>query len=220
MPEGEPKFEVALQPEQRKEREIAPEFIKEVEDSVFSIDDKVNILLVKAGLKPASLVSIDVKVWNDQEVERSVPKELAEKSSKMLEKSGMALMRTEPEFTYEYEKPDGTLAPYNHEFISFLIGRDQESVNALATALESGDDELKGKAYGFSQTAIDAWLGRRATLDRAQVPPEISESPAYLFTPGKLSVDGWQEEIKEGQRRADFIGKVSPRLYEEFMGGK
>ena len=209
------------QQEQQIEKEISPEFVKEVEDSVFPLDDKINILLVKAGLKPASLISIDVKVWNDEEIEQSVPKELAEESSRMIEKSGMAFIRREkPEFTYEYKKPDGTLAPYNQEFISFLIGRDQKSVEFLARALESGDDELKGKAYGFSQTAIDAWLGKRVVLDKTQVAPEISENPAYLFTPGKLSADNWQEEIKEGQRRADFIKKVSPKLYKEFVGEK
>lgn len=209
------------QQEQRVEEEINPEFVKEVEGSVFSLEDKINILLVRAGLKPASFISIDVKVWNNDKVERSVPKESAEESSQMIERSGMAFIRYQkPEFTYEYEKPDGTLAPYNHEFVSFLIGKDEESVDSLARALNSGDDELKGKAYGFPQTAVDAWLGRRAELDRAQVAPEISESPAYLFTPGKLSADNWQEEIKEGQRRADFIERVSPRLYKEFIGEK
>ena len=96
-----------------------------------------------------------------------------------------------------------------------LIGRSKEDLDILIQALQTKSDELLGKAFGFPKTAIEAFTGKREKLDISALPQETRESDAVLFSSPFLSKDNWREEIKQGQRDADFIKKISPIIYEE-----
>lgn len=49
--------------EKEGKTKIAPEFLKSVEESKLVIDDKVNLLLTKVGVKPASEIKLIIKSW-------------------------------------------------------------------------------------------------------------------------------------------------------------
>jgi len=220
-PESSPRKESILEKETRPDgrqevEEISPEFVKEVEDSAFDNEGKIDILLIKAGLKPASKLSITTKIWNEKESEEWVPPEVTERSLQMIENSGLALSRLDkPELSYSYKNEKGELVPYSQEHFSYAIARNQEDLDFLLRALERGDDELIGKALGFYPSAIEAYCGKRKKLDRKKLPKKIRESDAAFFTPGTLSENNWEQELQQGQIWADFIKRVSPENYKE-----
>ena len=80
-------------------------------------------------------------------------------------------------------------------------------------------DKAIGMVLGFPETAIEAFIGERRALSRKKLPDDVRKSESVRFCDFMLSEDNWQEEIKQGQRYADFIKKVSPKIYQEFMEG-
>ena len=53
-------------------QELSPEIVKEIENSSFDLDDKVSILLVKAGLKPTALIYLETLGGKDELSEEEI----------------------------------------------------------------------------------------------------------------------------------------------------
>ncbi|MCX6717279.1 MAG: hypothetical protein NTU76_01205 [Candidatus Taylorbacteria bacterium] len=197
------------------EKEINPEFIREVESSVFSLTDKVNILLTMAGLKPASKVELTSRIWHGDEEERFFTDGDVAKVRQLIENSGMPFESAkEFELTYWYG-PKPEVEAYNQEGAVYIIGHTQQDLERLKEAMESKDPVLKGKAFGFPETATEAFCGKKRKKSPKSLPKEVKKSDAWLFHYGPLSESNWKEELVCDQKRAEFIKKVSPRLYKE-----
>lgn len=200
------------------ETEISPEFLKKIEKSKLVIDDKVNLLLTKAGLKPASEIKLIIKSWYEGEFTEHMNEEETKEALEIIEKSGLPYQIEERkiiEEKYWTKKEPEIEKPYKREQMNILVSRSKKELDFLIGALKSKNGELLGKAFGFPETAIEAFMGKREKLDVATLPKEIRESDVMLFSLPTLSKDNWQEEVKQGQLYADFIKKTSPVIYEE-----
>lgn len=204
--------------ERGTETEISPEFLKKVEKSKLIIDDKVNLLLTKAGLKPASEINLIIKSEYENKITEHMSEEDIQKVLNIIKESHLPFQLKEKEIikeSYRTKKEPKIEKFYQREQMKILIGHSKDDLDFLIKALESKLDELFGKAFGFPATAIEAYMGKREKLDFSILPKEIRESNAMLFSSPTLSRDNWQEEIKQGQQHADFIKKISSRIYEE-----
>ncbi len=195
-------------------KEIRPELIERVEGSDFTYDDKANLLLVAAGLKPAS----DIRLISVQEPEEGLSVELTEEeiSSNLavVKDSGVFFKAGEPKLTGGLW---GGKRPTTEKEIEILIGGTQQDLDNLVYAYETSDSELLGRAYGFPATATEAYLGKRPRLDVDALPKKIKHGEAMAFGGFIFSADNWEEEIKQAQVWADFIKKVSPSIYKEAL---
>lgn len=204
--------------ESKIEHEITPEFIKNIEESKLTPDDKVNILLTKAGFKPASEILLIIKSEYEGETTEHMNEKELQESLNIIKESGLPFQLGKSEVvkeSYQAEKEAGIEKFYQREQMKVLIGHSKGDLDFLIQALETKSDELLGKAFGFPKTAIEAFIGKREELDISALSQEVRESDALLFSSPTLSKDNWQEEIKQGQQDADFVKKISPIIYEE-----
>lgn len=226
----DPNFEKEIPPEDGQEiKELSPKFIKEVEKSKLAIDDKVNLLLTTAGLKPASEINLFIK---EEDIGKSLTQRMSEEEIKQaisaIEKSGVLFKLGERKIDeYEYEEMEdpgkftGKKGRRKTEYISILVGHNEENLHKLEKALQGAeklgktDPEKFGLALGFPPTAVEAFVGKREPINIVDLPREVWESDAALFSTPTLSKDNWKEELKTGQARSDFIKSTSPAIYEE-----
>lgn len=199
------------------EREIKPELIKEIEKlDILMEQDRVNFLLVLAGLKPASDITIfgnwDIqnKDWHPNEEEIKKGKEEILKLWSVVEESGLVI-------SYDKKKFLDIAKNFEYMQVGISIGRGQKELDIITEATIKNNDEAKGIAYGFPPTAVEAYLGKRKKLYRQNLPEEVRLSDSIAFCFFILSEDNWQEEIKQGQIYADYIKKISPYLYQKIL---
>ena len=203
---------------QQEKKELSPEFVKEVENSAFDPQDKMYILLVKAGLKPAAAVSFNARVWGHGKDERYVPEDITQESTDMIENSGLfRKIEANGGDRLGFTTPEGEDVEYNREHVSYLIAHTQEDLDRIVLATEQENAELMGKAFGYPETAVDAFSNKKQLLNLDDLPKNVRESPAMLFCKFQLSVDNWREEIKQIQDWADFVKQTSPRIYNEMV---
>ncbi len=202
---------------------ISPEFLKNVERSKLTVDDKVNFLLTKGGLKPASEITLVIKSWYKGEINEHMNEKDVEETLTIIKESNLPFQIEErkvvKEKYYDMKEPDIEKV-YEREQINILVGHSKEDLDFLIEARQTKNDELLGKAFGFSPTAIEAFVGKRKKLDINSLPREIQESDALLFSSPTLSEDNWQEEVKQGQLYADFIKDLNPNIYREVLAIK
>lgn len=204
--------------EKEEKTKIAPEFLKSVEESKLVIDDKVNLLLTKVGFKPASEILLVIKSEYEKEITEHMQEKDVQEVIEIIKKSGLPFQLGKRETikeSYQTEEEPKIEKFFQREQMKILIGRSKEDLDFLVQALETKSDELLGRAFGFPETAIEAFVGKKEKLDISKLSKEIRESDAVLFSSPTLSENNWQEEIKQGQSYADFIKKISPTIYEE-----
>ena len=164
--------------------EIPPEFVKKIEGLNLTVDDKVNFLLTKADLKPASEIDLIIKSEYESETTEHMTEEDIQKNLNIIKESGLPFQLGRREITketYQTEKEVGVEKFYQREQMKVLIGRSKEDLDILIQALQTKSDELLGKAFGFPKTAIEAFTGKREKLDISALPQETRESDAVLF---------------------------------------
>jgi len=108
---------------------------------------------------------------------------------------------------------------FDAEGVTILVGSNKDNLDKLKDAWNTHDDKELGQALGIPSTAIEAFVGEIDKLD--PIPEDIKNSEAMRFSPTQvLSAEHWEEELKIGQERADFLKSVSPTLYEEYKNRK
>ncbi len=200
------------------ENEITSKEVGRVEKSKMTIDDKINLLLTKGGLKPASEILLVIKTRDDEGLTEHMSEEEVQEALDIIQKSGLSYRfknRETIKEPYRTKKEPKIQRFYRREQMKILLGRTPEELEFLERALKSKSDEMLGKAFGFSPTTIEAFVNKRRVLNRQSLPSDIKHSDGILFSSPTLSQDNWQEEIKQGQRYGEFIRKISPKLYEE-----
>lgn len=196
-----------------KEQEVSREIVEAIEKSAFALPDKVNILLVKAGVRPASWLTL----YTHEEYVSGTKIDLAEEE---IEESRELLKRL---FPFEERKPvvdegktdDEKILKYEH--VDFMIGSTKENVERLSSAVYKNDEREIGLALGYCETAVDAYCGEGEVLDISKLPMEIQMGEAMEYNPGVLSVEHWQEELEQYQKWADCIRMNSSNLYNQMI---
>lgn len=188
--------------------EIKREFIEQVEASMLAIDDKVNILLTKAGLKPSSGLDIVIKTEYQGETTEHLNEGEVEKILDLVKRSGI------PYEIWKQEIMDEEM--FRREHLRVLVARGEKELKNLKEALESNSPQLIGQAYGFPKSAIEAFNHERPALDAKTLSKEMQKTDAMIFSTPTLSADNWPEEIKQGQSYADFLKMFSPKIYQEY----
>src|SRR3989344_3823675 len=209
-------------PSGKEVEHIDPEILEKVEGLNLDLNQKGELLLVEGGVKPATLVDFDVRIWQEGEepfvlkTEEDV-KKFFETINQMnvLSQAIQREIRTEK----HRQKIQGKRTWVNtyHDHTGALIGSTGENLNRLVEAIASGNHESIGGALGYPPTAIEAFAGKRTRLDLKKIPREILLGDGMTFVTPTLSQDNWENEIKTGEQYAQFLKKESPELYKLIM---
>lgn len=207
-----------LRQEQIHESEFTPEILERIEKAKIEIDDKINLILTKGGLKPASEILLIIKTWHESGLTEHMSEEDVQESLGVIQAFGLPYRLGERKTIEEpystNDEPDRQKF-FRRDQMNILIGRTSKDLEFLERALKSNSDKMLGKAFGFPPTAVEAFVGKREALDRQSLPLDIQHSDGVLFSSPTLSRDNWQQEIKQGQLYGEFIKKISPKLYQE-----
>ena len=200
--------------------ELDFEFVESVEKSKMELDDKINFLLTKGGLKPASIIELPIRLQTQEEVKEFFKENEIDEIIELVKKSGLECHIGEKriaEGSYRTKDEPEIERHSKGEHRDIFIASSKEKLDALINSWYTEDQEAIGKALGFPTTAVEAFVGKREAWFDENIPNEIRESDAVTFLTPTLSKDNWQEEMKEGDKRARFIKKNSPKIYAEIM---
>lgn len=199
-------------------RDINPELARKVEKSKMEVDDKINLLLTKGGLKPASVIELPVWLETKEKKREFLSESDIKEILDLIKESGLEFNIGKKEIikgSYRTEEEPDLEKFSRAERIEIMIAGSKDNMKLLKKCWGTEDHEAIGKALGFPQTAVEAFIDKRESFLLDDMPKEIQESDGVLFLTPNLSKDNWQEEIKEGEKRAEFIKKISPKIYEE-----
>ena len=185
--------------ENPSEIELSPEIVKEIENLEMIDQNKVLLIVTASGLKPASIFATGIGLEIDS------PK--IENITSVIKKLNLKFEVKKRKFRIEKEK----------SYIEIIVANNLNNLKFLSEAARGDSDELLGRACGLPKTAIEAYIGKREALDREKLPDEIKKSDAVRFCFFKLSADNWPEEIKQGQKYADLVKRISPKIYQEVV---
>ncbi|PJA86711.1 MAG: hypothetical protein CO141_03305 [Candidatus Moranbacteria bacterium CG_4_9_14_3_um_filter_42_9] len=206
--------------------EISPEFIEAVERSKLDADYKSELLLTKAGLKPATEIELPISLKTEEGTNQYLTEDDILEIIELIKNSGLFYKIGERkiiEGTYGAFEAPGKPAvrkPSTAESIQTFIANSQEQLDALAKVWGTEDDEAIGLALGIPRSAVEAFAGKREQINLHDLPEEVQNKEAAAFLTPTLSRDNWQEEMKVGHARAAFIKKTCPKIYDELMGRK
>ena len=215
-----------------KERER----VREIERLPLLNEDKVNLLLVWRGLKPATNINYVFKEWAPGSPEPILsPKRKKiriEELLQLLGKIGLSAVaekefRLEPEFITENGK-QGVLNGMESQmiFVSPSLETSEELAKNLPEDRSRIEDKNLGQLFGFPQTAIEAYVKyaksgfqdeKGIILDNNKLPEEIRNKDYVAFATFWLSKEHWQEELETAKKWAAEIQKLSPTLYAEIV---
>ncbi len=187
---------------------------------MYSLGDKIDLLLMWSGLKPATDITIG-KDWEEGQQSLSLSEEEIYSAKKKLSENGFIFVdlpkeigaiegidesETEPSVKYRYEQKH------------FFVARDETTAEALKNAYEK-EDEIYGRLSGFPESAIKAYLEAEknptSLIEIKDLPEEIRTQDFMAFATFKLSRKNWREELEVVKKWADTIKKINPALYEE-----
>lgn len=178
--------------------------------------EKVDLTLVCAGVKPATI--IDVYTFNHPDRTRYVyalPEEIIRKVVRDLQSIGIPYLLGTLELQdngYTIRGDEKFKNPPIERF-SIYVGKDQ---NWLKRIKEAATDEELGACYGFPETAIEAYGGKRKRLPYdAKLPDELKTETR--FADFVMSEDNWREEVKTGKQWGKTIRELNPRLYDRIV---
>ncbi len=223
---------------ENKKEQISPkekELAKEIEQLPLLNVDKMNLLLVWRGLKPATDINFIFKEWRPGYPEPLLSpgrkKVHIEKLLQLLGKTGLSAVaekeiRSEPEFIVENNikgEINGT------ESQRIFISQNIETAEKLSKNWICEEDEMNenlGQLFGFPQTAIEAYTKYREdgsrdenefVIKKNELPEDIRNKDYIAFARFKLSKENWQEELEIAKKWAAEIQKLSPALYAEIV---
>ena len=207
---GEPKSGESA----NQEREVSPEIVEAIEKSSFGMANKVDILLTASGIKPASWIHLTVEGETRPGVKVELSDVEIEGCRDLLKKIGNY---KEGRHFINPTKWENGSEGIEKEF-EFMLGSTPKNLEKLCSTVADDNEHEIGIALGYSETAVDAYCGESEMLDISKFGDEVLFSEAFVFNPGKLSADHWQEELQHYQRWADYVRRVSPNLYNQIMG--
>lgn len=217
----------------KKAHELDPAVVEGLENLNVYPDFKAELLLVMLGKKPATDYRFSSRIWLEGQPEeteihdtqtyqelvnrlgqsglayRVSPDEIIDPIQYLLSGTDGAIMRQDDEYDFE-----AVLAQHQRELRRVVwIGRTPEDVDRMEQAYKANDAKLLGQAYGFPDTAIQAYLAQNP-IPYNEVGNYVSDPDARAFSKYVLSKDNWQDEIKVAQEWAKAIKVASPKIYD------
>jgi hypothetical protein len=196
MREGEPHLNAEI---------IEREKVEKIESAPIRVDDKVTLLLLIAGVKPAGETEIMGERWEKGEKPKHVDKSYIKDIECFLQDLDLPFKIAEP----ETKADDDT----KFESINIFAGKDEESLDNLSSAKTP---EEFGKAYGYPESTIDAYKNQENSMMAWELPDEIRNSDFYPFIMYRLSTDNWHQEIETAKLWAETVKANSPEIFEEY----
>ena len=188
---------------------LSREKIRSIEENgELGLYNQINLLLVIAGKKPGTSFSLPLekyyKLYNQRILEETIA------------------FCDQLDLRFTVDKNEDR---FGNKITDFNIAKYTKTL----TILQSGEIEEVGHAYGFPQTAIDAFLGRidRDNFGRDKREPRVSSilngrplSKMDPFTGFFFSADHFLEEYKSTSIKwHDTIKELSPYLYDKIGEG-
>jgi len=189
--------------------------VKLIENTSFSIDQKVDILLVYAGVKPATLIDlVQDEYWSEQRVDTAEQnEELIESALKLFNKLKLKSRSLDFElFPYIVKTETENNGIYYKERTPLIISRSEEIVNRFEKAIRLDDQREIGRCFGYPETAIQAYLGERDAFIGDFYEHNCVEE---FFTGFIFSKEYYLDEIKTSKRWHDLVKKLSKKIYKE-----
>ena len=159
---------------------------------------KAELILVLAGLKPAT----DLSLFKNNENSESAKKKIID--------AGLV-----------YKEIDK--ASIQNPNLACLLGvarnmADATRVVELLSAMSSDGGEEFGQLMGFPQTAIEAYAKKRERFgDGDNNNPFVERGLPFRF---RLSKDNWEQEIKVAEGWTKKIKEIAPDLYRELISNE
>lgn len=182
-----------------------------------------HLILVSKGFKPATFFDLE----HDGEESYEEFREKAEIISEDL------LELELPHVLVSWNLVEDPEDPKKIEYISFMVGKDEESLDRLIAADEMPDGPEKdiafGRAVGYPETAVQAYADRGedykfslngesdTLLSKGEIPSEIREDPAYPLLGFRLSKAHYKEEFEHVKIAADIIKAASPFIHQKIV---
>lgn len=203
-------------------KEIPNEIMELIENSSLNPDEKIELVLIKAGFKPVTDITLYSESWvkESEENRKTVDSDKVRQFENLLENLGLVIKVNESEIDefsrIEDEQPEREIV-MQREKITITVGRDQATIEKFMQAVQHGNDEEMGELFEYPKTAIEAYLGKRESIKRQDLPAEIKEKDFYPFIQfGVLSKENWEKEIETAKLWASVVKRNSPKLFEEY----
>lgn len=182
------------------------EIVAQIEqlDSIPDIE-KVHILLIANGKKPAGIVDLYFEPGHEEYSEEDYQHDI----------QALRSILEELEMTCHVETSTGELP----HATTFTIAKDSEHLDSLEKARQLKDEEgdiAVGRALGYPETAVQA-LAKGKAFVLTEIPESVSDNVAVKFLGFRMSRDQWQEEIEVGRQRAQAIKEIAPSLYDKII---
>ena len=119
------------------------------------------------------------------------------------------------------------------EVSHILVSKIEENLIKLNEAIKEEDSEKIGRALGYPESAIKAYINRfkekediktiksliEETIDSisGKEGEQLVKEDSYRFLSFAPSPEGWEEEIKLAQKYQEIVKKESPAIYMEIM---
>jgi hypothetical protein len=197
-----------------QEKKLTPEEIELIETAPLSSWEKVEILLVKAGITPVNEIELYGEAWEKgKDIDRkSADRKHLDEITDLLGKLGMACKIGESELN-EFTSAENI--DMQRERVAIVYGT-KDSLDRLMRAEKTQNHNEMGLCYGYPETAINAYGNDEKSMPRRDLPSEIKAKEFYPFIEFFPSKDNWREEIKTAENRAAVVKRISPKLFEEY----
>ncbi|GEM_PF-6947074 len=178
--------------------------IRLIEEAPLVLTDKVNLLLVYAKQKPATEVTL--LFYNVPVIQTYYRKNRILYNKQELENLYRVLRLLELPNDVR-----GLTTDYTGEFYTLAIATTEDFLTRIVKAYENFDHYELGKCFGFPETAIEAFIGKRPMFNGF-----IEKGTALeYFTSFAFSADNYKEELESTSLRwQKTIEVLSPILYE------
>lgn len=105
-----------------------------------------------------------------------------------------------------------------------MVGQGLEKLNQLKEAWQSGKNEEIGRALGYPESAVDAFI-KGEVLDigedlkslTKEERKALKEEEVFKFLTFGLSKNNWREELELVRRYQKAIKEKSPKIYNEII---
>jgi hypothetical protein len=185
--------------------------IKRLEDNpdLYAFD-KVNILLVADGKKPAGKLEVFSEKWKQDEPAKSIDKTVLHEIQTILRELDLHWL---VDVQVHDVQADSLI-----EQTDIFITREQETLDVLIAANKAGDTLVLGDLYGYPATAIQAFLNDDL-LPIEEMPASIDgiTDEQLAFLQHRLSRDNWRDEVRYLPEYAARLKQLSPKIYAEHL---
>ncbi|PJE59607.1 MAG: hypothetical protein COU85_02775 [Candidatus Portnoybacteria bacterium CG10_big_fil_rev_8_21_14_0_10_44_7] len=220
-------------PKTENKQELTPEQIRAIEQMPVFPNEKVELILVKTGLKSVAEIELFSDTWEGQKGEK--PKKISQDKIREIaedvKQAGLVAEVGEPEedmvkrikenIPEEEIKPEDEIEQ-KREKIRISVAADENKLKKYLEAIKTGSDTDLGKLYGFPESAIKAYQKEREgkgsfLLSRSELPDDKKAQEESLFLTFMIAKDNPEEAMETARKWAQKVEEVNPSIYREYI---